>query len=65
MGFFLLGEFRGFTLNCEENSFGGIEIWELFGVWAWVHVDVLRRGGLCVHFGGICCAPCVGFCGLY
>jgi hypothetical protein len=31
---FVLGEFRGFTLNCEENSFGGIEIWELFGVWA-------------------------------
>jgi hypothetical protein len=40
----VLGEFSGFTLNCEENTFGGIKIWCFLGVWADSHVEVVRRG---------------------
>jgi hypothetical protein len=68
MGFFVLGEFRGFALNCEEKMFGGIGIGELFGVWAWVCVGVLRRGDhLCVNlciWGNLLCSL-GGFCGLF
>jgi hypothetical protein len=44
MDFCVLGEFGGFTLNCEENLGGGISIWDFFGFWSWVHVGALRRG---------------------
>jgi hypothetical protein len=40
----VLGESWDFTLNCEENSFGGIWFSDFFGVWAGIHVSLLRRG---------------------
>jgi hypothetical protein len=52
MRFFVSGEFSGFTLNYEENLFGGIQIWAFFGFWSVVHGRVLRRGDhLCVNWG--------------
>jgi hypothetical protein len=45
MEFYVLGEFDGFTLNCEENLNGGNSIWTFLGVWARIHVGLLRRGG--------------------
>jgi hypothetical protein len=50
----VLGEFDGFTLNCEENLFGGIEIWDFWGFWSGLHVGPLRwgtNGVHSVHFG--------------
>jgi hypothetical protein len=38
---FVLGEFYGFTLFCEEKLFGGIGIWVFLEFWS-----VLSRGGL-------------------
>jgi hypothetical protein len=54
--FSVLGEFSGFTLNYEENVFGGIWIYAFLELWAGSHVGLLRGGTLlgssCV-FGGI------------
>jgi hypothetical protein len=47
---YVLGEFSGFTLNCEENFGGGILIWAFLGFCSWVHVGSLRRGGNVVRF---------------
>jgi hypothetical protein len=45
----VLGEFSDFALNCEEIVFGGTEIWDFLGLWAGIHVGLLRRGtSLCV-----------------
>jgi hypothetical protein len=44
LGFFVLGEFKRFTLNCEENYFGGIQIYSFLRIWADSHVRALRRG---------------------
>jgi hypothetical protein len=41
---FVLGEFEGFTLNCEENLIGGIGIYSFFGFYPVVHVGLGRRG---------------------
>jgi hypothetical protein len=38
MELFVLGEFRDFTLNCEENSKGGILNWAFLRFWSGVHV---------------------------
>jgi hypothetical protein len=43
--FCVSGEFRGFTLICEENNLGGILIWVFLGICSGSHVDPLRRGG--------------------
>jgi hypothetical protein len=40
----------GFALNCEENYLGGIEIGVFWGLWAWFHVEVGRRGGSLCFF---------------
>jgi hypothetical protein len=56
LDFYVLGEFGGFTLFCEENLFGGIWIYSFLGFYPWVHVGVLRRGDnlcYCECFGGI------------
>jgi hypothetical protein len=42
--FSVLGEFSGFTLNYEENDFGGIWIYAFLELWAGSHVGLLRRG---------------------
>jgi hypothetical protein len=51
------GNFKGFTLNYEENLFGGILIWGFLVFWSGSHVGLLRRGGTCVFLpsaiGGI------------
>jgi hypothetical protein len=52
----VLEEFSVFTLNCEENGFGGIEFSDFLRFPSWIHVSVLRRGDQCVFvlcFGGI------------
>jgi hypothetical protein len=38
------GNFRAFTLNCEENLVGGIWIWDFLEFWSVFHVRLLRRG---------------------
>jgi hypothetical protein len=53
MRFFVSGEFSGFTLNYEENLFGGIQIWAFFGFWSVVHARLLRRGDTSCWLGGI------------
>jgi hypothetical protein len=57
MELYVLGEFRDFTLNCEENSKGGILNWAFLRFWSGVHVGGRRRGGQFVllpgAFGGI------------
>jgi hypothetical protein len=42
-----------FTLNYEENCFGGILNWGFSEFWAGAHVGLLRRGGDRCCFGGI------------
>jgi hypothetical protein len=49
-----LGEFSVFTLNCEENVFGGIGIWWFLGFCSWFHVGVVRGGGDFVCIWGNC-----------
>jgi hypothetical protein len=44
----VLEEFSVFTLNCEENIFGGIKISGFFRFCSGSHVVVGRRGGTCV-----------------
>jgi hypothetical protein len=54
---YVLGEFYDFTLNCEENNLGEFKLAIFFGVWSGIHVALMRRGGPCMRFGGIYCAP--------
>jgi hypothetical protein len=49
----VLGEFGESTLFYEEIYFGGIWIGTFLGFYSLVHVELLRRGGLCVRLGGI------------
>jgi hypothetical protein len=54
--FFVLGEFSGFTLNCEEKLIGGIGIYSFLEFYSGIHVDVLRRGTNGVVLGEFICA---------
>jgi hypothetical protein len=57
---FVWRNFISFTLFCEENYFGGIEIYSFLGFPSWIHVGLLRRGERCVHLGEFLgCLPCV------
>jgi hypothetical protein len=44
----VLEEFNGFTLNYEENLFGGIGNWCFLRICSVVHVEVVRRGAVVV-----------------
>jgi hypothetical protein len=63
MDIYVSEEFKEITLFCEENIFGGIEIWCFSEFCSWVHVRVLRRGDHCVFLGEFNCVW-VGFCGV-